>query len=163
MSEREILILRDRQFEMGQRGAVGRLVPREAIKRAAFKIIFVGRDIPGPAGRRLDGGDLDRHRLRDRARDVALHRENVGELAVDAVGPARKAGAAIDEVGGDAGDVAAPLHRSGQEKADAEAGGDRLRRRLAALAFSEEVPARTWSAGMRVKAPRTSSVSPSAK
>ncbi len=31
VSEREFLILRDRQFEMGQRGAIGRLVPREAI------------------------------------------------------------------------------------------------------------------------------------
>ena len=113
MGQSKLGILGNRHFEVGQSSPIGRLVPGEVEERPPLKIILVSGDVFGAAGRRLRCSDLHRHGLRDQAGDFSLYGENIDELAVDCLGPAREARPPIGEVDGDPGSVAGTLHRSG--------------------------------------------------
>ena len=75
--------------------------------------------------------ERDAQRLRDVAGDLVLHLEHVLELAVVTLRPHRRAGAGLDQLGGDAQPVAGPPQRAAQHVLGAEllahlGAGDRL-------------------------------------
>jgi hypothetical protein len=119
-------ILGNRRFEMGQRRTIGRFIPGEVEQRPALKKILVSVDVFRAARRGLVRRDLHRHGLRNQPGDFGLHRENIGELPVDALRPAREPRPPVGQVYSDPDRVRVTLHRSGQQVTHAQAGGDRL-------------------------------------
>src|SRR4030095_2544963 len=82
--------------------------------------MFIGIDIPGPAWRGLIRGDLDRKGPRYHARNLALHREDVGHLAVDAVRPEAVAGLSIGQLGGNPEYVSGQADRTAKQESDSK-------------------------------------------
>ena len=74
-------------------------------------------------------GDRDRHRLGD----LVLHRENVGEIAVVALGPDMIAGLGLDQLRGDPDAVAGFAHAAFEHIAHAQFAPDLLHIDRAAL------------------------------
>ena len=93
----------------------------EIVRRLAL-----AAEILGGIELRLDRGD-------DGLRDLVLHREHVGQIAVVALGPQMTAGDDIVELRGDAHLVAILAHRALDDIADAELLADLLQMHRAAL------------------------------
>ncbi len=118
-------------LERAAKGRLGALVPLEASLQVRLVRLHArgGRldeALPPPEDRRREGRD-------DRAADLILHVEHVGELAIEPLGPEGEAVLAVHEVGGDAHARAAPAHAPGEHGGDAELGGDLLHVAFGAL------------------------------
>ena len=124
----EVGIFGDRCVQMAECRTVGRFVLCQVEQRPALQIILIGLHVFRAAGRRLRSRDLDRHCRRDHSGNVTLDREDVGQLAVDALRPAAETRPSVYQVGGNSGRIAGALHRAGEQKADAQVRRDRLRR-----------------------------------
>ena len=100
----------------------------EAIEElAAAQVALVGLDAAGRRRRGRPALDLGEHaaqRLGDGERDLLLHREDVGELAIVAPRPLLVAAHRIDQLEGDAQALAGLPHRALEDALDAEALAD---------------------------------------
>ena len=119
------------EVEMRQRRTVGGLVLGEVEQGAPAEEILIRRDVARPARCRGSGGDADVERFADGAGDFILDREDIAELAVDALRPARETGLAIGQAGRDADDIVRSLDRPVEQISHAKLARHRGRAGLA--------------------------------
>ena len=154
MGEREVGVQRDRVLEHLQREleVLPRVAPRVA---AAAQVEVVGLEVLGRLGRErllLLRRERDPQRLGDLARDLVLHREHVGHLAVVALGPQQRVRFGVHELGRDAQPVAAAADAAGEHGGGLELLAD-LRRRDRLVAERQHRLAREDLSPLILRAP----------
>ena len=141
---RVFLIVADGVFERRDR-ALDRVARREAQVHHAARVALVRLDRAGLA--LLDVGDLRAAQrqvqpLTQLEDDLVLQREDVADAAVDLDGAADFAGADVDEVGGDADELAEPLESADDDPGRAQPPADVDRQRLVEMRARGEIPQR---------------------
>ena len=126
MGQRVLRIGGERRVELRQCLAVGLLARVREEQRLTEQVSVVGRD-DGGAAHRTPRCHLHGERAGDRPCDLALHHEDVVDLALEGLGPSAEARSRIGEFRDHAYIGPGPLHAAFEQIGDAELAADRLR------------------------------------